>query len=224
MLFIGHFSFDEIGKDGDTRHGYFSSIVDADSTDNAVSEFERHIRKMKARAREMMSVVKVYIEEILKIAKLPDSPVVTLLQSADGEFPLSVSYSLPDYRGKGIEALGFTPDVEKQESANGSAVIESEPFITFEGNTDTGPKPVIPTVTIFSLSTCSHCKAVVNLLTRYDIEYEVIEVDKLKGDRRKETIEAVKKFNERVSFPTTVIGDHVVVGYQADQIRNALDR
>ena len=72
MLFIGHFSFDAIGAEGSAKHGYFSSIVDADSPDAAVSKFERHIKKMKGRTREMVSVVKVYIEEILRIASIPE--------------------------------------------------------------------------------------------------------------------------------------------------------
>jgi len=38
MLFIGHFSFDEIDADSQPKHGYFSSIVDAKSPDVADHE------------------------------------------------------------------------------------------------------------------------------------------------------------------------------------------
>jgi glutaredoxin len=47
-------------------------------------------------------------------------------------------------------------------------------------------------------------------------------VDKLEGDERKQTIEAVKKHNPAVSFPTIVIGDDVVVGFNKDKIDKAL--
>ena len=87
MLFIGHFSFDEIEADSQSKHGYFSSIVDAQSPDDAVAKFETHIKQMKDTSKQMVSVVNVYIEEILKIAKIPDTPIITRLQSSEGEFP-----------------------------------------------------------------------------------------------------------------------------------------
>ena len=77
-------------------------------------------------------------------------------------------------------------------------------------------------IKLFSLSTCSHCKAVKELLSRHAVEAEVIDVDRLTGDRRKAVIETVKGYNERVSFPTIVIGGEVIVGYKADRIRKAL--
>ena len=132
MLFIGHFSFDEIDVDGNPKHGYFSSIVDADSPDAAVAKFETHIKKMKGSLREMVNVVNVYIEEILRIANIPESPMITRLQSSEGEFPPSVSHSLPGVIGSDAEAFGFAPDIEKQKTADDGSFIESKPFITFD--------------------------------------------------------------------------------------------
>ena len=132
MLFIGHFSFDEIDSDDQPKHGYFSSIVDAENPDDAVAKFEAHIKKMKATAREMVSVVNVYIEEILRIAKIPETPIITRLQSSAGEFPRSVSHSLPGVFGKNVDTFGFAPDVENHEMLNDGRFIEAEPFITFE--------------------------------------------------------------------------------------------
>lgn len=132
MLFIGHFSFDEIDADGKPKHGYFSSIVDADNPDAAVAKFETHIKKMKGSLREMVNVVNVYIEEILRIANIPETPMITRLQSSEGEFPPSVSHSLPGVDGNDADAFGFAPDVENQETANDRGFIESKPFITFD--------------------------------------------------------------------------------------------
>jgi hypothetical protein len=132
MLFIGHFSVDEIDADGNLRHGYLSCIVDATSPDEAVAKFGTHIKALKGRVREMINVVNVYIEEILRIKQIPQTPVVTRLQFSAGEFPASISHSLPGVVDKDVDAFGFTPDVEKQEMLNDGRFIESEPFITFD--------------------------------------------------------------------------------------------
>ena len=74
-------------------------------------------------------------------------------------------------------------------------------------------------VKLYSLSTCSHCKAVKNLLAKQDIAVDVVDVDRLEGDQRNQVLEKVKQVNDRVSFPTTVIGDDVIVGFKADRIK-----
>lgn len=79
-------------------------------------------------------------------------------------------------------------------------------------------------VKLFALTTCSHCKAVKELLARHNIDVDVVDVDNLEGGDRDTAIKEVKQYNERVSFPTTVIGGKVVVGYKADQIKKALER
>ena len=79
-----------------------------------------------------------------------------------------------------------------------------------------------PDVKIYSLSTCSHCKATQKLLGDCTIKYEIIDVDLLEGEERKAILEDVKKFNPRCSFPTIIIGDKVVVGYKEKEIKEAL--
>ncbi len=79
-----------------------------------------------------------------------------------------------------------------------------------------------PDVKIFSLSTCSHCRATKKFLGECTIKYEFINVDELKGDERKAIIEDVKKFNPRCSFPTIIIGEKVVVGFKEKEIKEAL--
>ena len=79
-----------------------------------------------------------------------------------------------------------------------------------------------PDVKIFSLSTCSHCKATKKYLSECTIKYEFIDVDLLKGDERKAIIADVKKFNPRCSFPTIIIGDKVIVGFKEKEIQEAL--
>ena len=79
-----------------------------------------------------------------------------------------------------------------------------------------------PQVILFALSTCSHCKDVKKLLDGRQIEYRRIEVDLLEGDDRKKAIEQVKAYNSRVTFPTTVIGETVIVGNKKGRIEKAL--
>ena len=79
-----------------------------------------------------------------------------------------------------------------------------------------------PDVKIFSLSTCSHCRATRKFLSDCTIKYEFVDVDLLKGDERKAIIEDVKKFNPRCSFPTIIIGEQVIVGFKETEIKEAL--
>jgi len=79
-----------------------------------------------------------------------------------------------------------------------------------------------PDVKIFSLSTCSHCKATKKFLGDCTIKYEFINVDQLQGDERKAIIADVKKFNPRCSFPTIIIGEKVIVGFKEKEIKEAL--
>jgi glutaredoxin len=79
-----------------------------------------------------------------------------------------------------------------------------------------------PEVKIFSLSTCSHCRATKKFIDGCTIKYEFIDVDLLKGDERKAIIEDVKKFNPRCSFPTIIIGEKVIVGFKEKDIKEAL--
>ena len=79
-----------------------------------------------------------------------------------------------------------------------------------------------PDVTIYSLSTCSHCRATKKFIDGCTIKYEFIDVDLLKGDERKAIIEDVKKFNPRCSFPTIIIGEKVIVGFKEKEIKEAL--
>ena len=80
-----------------------------------------------------------------------------------------------------------------------------------------------PEVKIFSLSTCSHCRATKKFIDGCcTIKYEFVDVDLLKGDERKAIIADVKKFNPRCSFPTIIIGEKVIVGFKEKEIKEAL--
>jgi glutaredoxin len=77
-------------------------------------------------------------------------------------------------------------------------------------------------VKLYSLSTCSHCKATKQFLSDCTVKYSFIDVDLLEGEERRAIIEDVKKLNPRCSFPTIIIGEIVIVGYKEKEIREAL--
>lgn len=79
----------------------------------------------------------------------------------------------------------------------------------------------VPTVRLFALSTCGHCKAVKKLLAEL-VPYELVEVDLLEGDARTEAIAQVKQYNPGCTFPTVIIGDSIIIGHREEELRQAL--
>ena len=77
-------------------------------------------------------------------------------------------------------------------------------------------------VKMYTLSTCSHCKAAKKFMSNNGVDYEFVDVDLLKGTDQAAAIERVRERNPRLSFPTIIIGDVVIVGFQEGQIREAL--
>ncbi|MFC1895050.1 glutaredoxin family protein [Thermodesulfobacteriota bacterium] len=77
-------------------------------------------------------------------------------------------------------------------------------------------------VKIYTLSTCSHCRATKNFLDGCKIDYSAVDVDLLSGEQREKILEEVRNVNPRCSFPTILIGDTVIVGFKEDSIREAL--
>ena len=79
-----------------------------------------------------------------------------------------------------------------------------------------------PKVKIFTLSTCSHCKATKKFLNDNGIKFEFVDVDQLQGAGRENILTEVVKYNPQRSFPTIIIGDKIIVGVKEADIREAL--
>jgi glutaredoxin-like protein NrdH len=77
-------------------------------------------------------------------------------------------------------------------------------------------------VRIYTLSTCSHCKATKRFFDECAIRYESTDVDLLDGADREAILEDIRRLNPSCSFPTIVIDDQVIVGFKEDEIREAL--
>jgi glutaredoxin-like protein NrdH len=78
------------------------------------------------------------------------------------------------------------------------------------------------TVKMYTLSTCSHCRAAKKLMSALGVQYDYVDVDLLTGSARTAVLEEVRKLNPLCSFPTILIGETVIVGNQEDKIREAL--
>lgn len=77
-------------------------------------------------------------------------------------------------------------------------------------------------VKIYTLSTCSHCRATKQFLDEHKIKYDFTDVDILQGEKRKAVLDDIRKINPKCSFPTIIIGDKVIIGFKEDEIREAL--
>lgn len=79
-------------------------------------------------------------------------------------------------------------------------------------------------VELYALSTCGWCKQTRMFLELNEIKYKYVYADLTDGDEREEVLEELGKYNSAKSFPTMVINhSKVILGYEADEIAEALD-
>ncbi len=77
-------------------------------------------------------------------------------------------------------------------------------------------------VKIYTLSTCSHCKAAKKFLNENNIAFDATDVDLLQGAAREDVLNEVVQYNPQRSFPTIVIGEKIIIGFKENDIREAL--
>jgi len=78
-------------------------------------------------------------------------------------------------------------------------------------------------VKIYALSTCIHCKRCKEYLDELGQPYDCVHVDMLSGEERVAAMDAVRKHNPALSFPTVIVGDStVIVGFNKEALDKAL--
>ncbi len=77
-------------------------------------------------------------------------------------------------------------------------------------------------VRMYTISTCSHCKAAKRFLDRCTVKYEFTDVDLLSGPERKAVLDDLRRLNPNCSVPTIIIGDEVIVGFDEEALSKAL--
>ena len=79
-------------------------------------------------------------------------------------------------------------------------------------------------VELYALSTCVWCKMTKALLEKMDVRFDYVYVDQLQGEEKEKTLEEVKRWNPKCSFPSLVVhGEKCVIGYKEDEIKAAVD-
>lgn len=79
-------------------------------------------------------------------------------------------------------------------------------------------------ILLYTLSTCSHCLRTKKFFKDNGIEVEITDVDLLSGDERQRIMDEVRKLNPECTFPTICIDEKVIVGFNEERIRKALER
>jgi len=74
-------------------------------------------------------------------------------------------------------------------------------------------------VKVFALSTCPYCRMSRTYLDENGVTYDVVEVDKLEGQERTDTIDEVKRLSGGTSFPVIVVDDQVIVGFNKPRLK-----
>ena len=77
---------------------------------------------------------------------------------------------------------------------------------------------------LYALSTCGWCHKTKKLLDDLGVAYDYEYVDLLKGKEKDDTIEIVKKWNPRCTYPTLVINNQCVVGFDEGKILEFLKK
>ncbi len=80
-----------------------------------------------------------------------------------------------------------------------------------------------PKIRLYTLSTCSHCNRTKSFFKDCGIDVEFTDVDLLTGSERTAVLEEVRKLNPDCSFPTICIGDVVIIGFNEEKLKKALD-
>jgi len=80
-----------------------------------------------------------------------------------------------------------------------------------------------PKIKLYTLSTCSHCNRTKRFFRDHGIEMEFEDVDLLSGAERERIMEEVRKLNPNCTFPTICVGDTVIVGFNEEELRKALN-
>ena len=79
-----------------------------------------------------------------------------------------------------------------------------------------------PDVILYSLTTCTFCAAIKQMLSDLEIPHQFKDADLLQGTERQELMAELRAINPKCSFPTTRIGQKTVIGFKVQEIKAAI--
>jgi len=77
-------------------------------------------------------------------------------------------------------------------------------------------------VKLYALSTCPHCMKTKQLLNQQGIAYDLVDVDLAEEEIANRALEEVKKLTGQQSFPVILINNKVILGFNKEEILEAL--
>jgi ferredoxin-thioredoxin reductase catalytic subunit/glutaredoxin len=78
------------------------------------------------------------------------------------------------------------------------------------------------TIKLYGLSTCAYCQAIKKMLGDLGVTHEYVDADLLADTERETLVAELQAINPQCSFPTTVVGDQVIVGFKVQEIKEAI--
>ncbi|MBN1347989.1 glutaredoxin family protein [candidate division KSB1 bacterium] len=76
---------------------------------------------------------------------------------------------------------------------------------------------------LFALSTCPRCRRMKEFLKMNKIHAKIIDYDLLSREDKREHLIFLQPINPRLSFPTLIVGDLVVIGEDYDGVKEVLN-
>lgn len=77
-------------------------------------------------------------------------------------------------------------------------------------------------IKMYTLSTCSHCKAAKKFMADNGVKFDFTDVDLLTGAEKTGVLSEVVRYNPQRSFPTILIDNQIIIGFRENDIRKAL--
>ena len=78
-------------------------------------------------------------------------------------------------------------------------------------------------VTVYALSTCPYCKRTIKFLQERGVDFEVIFLDELGDDEKKEVIKKVHEISGSYAVPLVVKGNRHVLGYDEKALNELVE-
>ena len=107
MLYLGQFSFN--GFEDDPRHGYLSSLVDADSIDEALDRFRTLLEGFQREHEGLKDVADIYLDVVIQIKKVPPEGILAHLATRPGGLSPAISSVPAELDENYCEAYSVAP-------------------------------------------------------------------------------------------------------------------
>lgn len=131
MLYVGHFSFLKGAASGseadEASHGYFTTIADAESVDEAMAKFRALIQRLHDDSDVLNGVNEVFLDACIECRSVPQSGFLAHFVEWLGEETARISTAI---RGASDdEAVAYSMGSENDKLDDGEEDVE--PFVVF---------------------------------------------------------------------------------------------